>query len=518
MSHDHHREHTNHRLILTRILKGIGSFALVAALLAFYGVSFSGSPVHGIAAAINGPANGKCMTFEPWTDTNAAQYGMARDYIFADGRTCPNTPQDLLAAIEKANAGPGTTVVLNSPGGDLGAGVEMGRIIRRHQLDTQVGAQYPYYLGLSPVPSQDNSTATGRDQRYVPYIQYPVAKPFPGQCMSACNFALLGGVHRSVGLLSDFGAHQFDSTVDLAARVEALRKELLKSYPEEEVNRRIAAMTGHLAQQAKEQFEQETQQAQAELAVYLQDMGIDVHFLTEMAKKSGHNIWNFTHLDPSDLIRLRVVTPRWVTDWGFKRANTPSREISLQGQTTDMWGQHVLNIVCRKEGSSSNSSTGVYLEATLDPGGRVGAAKFAKDITGYVFVLDNGSIPVPAGSPAITKQAAATEDGRKISAAIQISREDAITYLLKTQLVKKENQEVSYIGNDNIGIMLESKKNPTVHALQFVWRLDPDIMRKYLLGPDCVPATTLAKPHQGVGMSQARPVSRASPVHKARAT
>jgi len=85
MSHDHHREHTNHRLILTRILKGIGSFALVVALLVFYRVSFSGSPVLGIAAAINGPANGQCMTFERWTDTNAAQYGMARDYIFADG-------------------------------------------------------------------------------------------------------------------------------------------------------------------------------------------------------------------------------------------------------------------------------------------------------------------------------------------------------------------------------------------------------------------------------------------------
>ena len=30
MSH-HHHQHTNHRLTLTRILKGIGSFALVAA-------------------------------------------------------------------------------------------------------------------------------------------------------------------------------------------------------------------------------------------------------------------------------------------------------------------------------------------------------------------------------------------------------------------------------------------------------------------------------------------------------
>ena len=40
---------TNHRLTLTRILKGIGSFALVAALLAFYGVLFFGSPVDVVA-------------------------------------------------------------------------------------------------------------------------------------------------------------------------------------------------------------------------------------------------------------------------------------------------------------------------------------------------------------------------------------------------------------------------------------------------------------------------------------
>jgi hypothetical protein len=44
MSQDYH-QHTNHRLTLTRILKGIGSFALVAALLAFYGILFFGSPI-----------------------------------------------------------------------------------------------------------------------------------------------------------------------------------------------------------------------------------------------------------------------------------------------------------------------------------------------------------------------------------------------------------------------------------------------------------------------------------------
>ncbi len=513
MSHDHHREHTNHRLILTRILKGIGSFALVAALLAAYGVSSSGSSVLGIAASRNGPADIKCMTFEPWTDTNAAQYGMARDYIFADGGTCQNTPQDLLAAIKKANAGPGTTVVLNSPGGSLMAGVEMGRIIRRHQLDTQVGAQYPYYLGLSPVPSRDNSTATGRDQRYVPYIQYPVAKPFPGQCLSACNFALLGGVHRSVGLLSDFGAHQFDTDIHFAAWAEARKKELLKTHSEAQVAQMIADEAVQLAQDAKEHFEQETQQAQAELAVYLQDMGIDVHFLTEMAKKSGHNIWNFTHLDPSDLIRMRVVTPRWHTVWRLKRADTPSREVYLQGETTDMWGQHVLNIVCRKEGASSDLSTGVDLEASLDTGGRVSAAKFARDITRYVLVLDNGITPVPAGSPAITKQAAATQDGRKISTAIRVRWEGAILKLVKKTRVDKKENQVSYQGNDNFGIMLESK-DPTVHALQFVWKLDPDQMRKYLQGPDCAPATTVSKLQQGLGMSPAGPVSRASPAPK----
>jgi len=355
----------------------------------------------------------------------------------------------------------------------------MGGIIRRHQLNTQVGAQYPYYLGLSPVPSQDNSTATGRNQHFVRYIEYPVEKPFPGQRMSACNFALLGGVHRSVGLLSDFGAHQFYSQEDLVANVEALRKELLKSYPEAEVNKRIAAETGIFAKKVQDKFEDDTQRMQANLAVYIQEMGIDEKFLALMAKKRGSQIWTMTHLGPSDLMHLRVVTPRWVTDWGFKRANTPSREVSLQGQTTDMWGRHVLNIVCRNEGASSNSSTGVYLEATL--------------------VLDSWSIPVPAGSPAIAKQAAATEDGRRISAAIRIKREDAIGYLLKMQVQNKENQEVSYIGTDNIAIMLESKKNPTVHTMQFVWTLDPDKMRKYLQGPDCAPATTLAKPHQGVG-------------------
>ena len=99
MSQDHH-QHANHRLTLTRILKGIGIFALLAALLAFYGILFFGSPVEVVATlathtsqADNKNGDGGIVK----VPSEAGMLGLAYNLPGIKGRL--NLPRDVYADI-----------------------------------------------------------------------------------------------------------------------------------------------------------------------------------------------------------------------------------------------------------------------------------------------------------------------------------------------------------------------------------------------------------------------------------
>lgn len=76
-------------------------------------------------------------------------------------------------------------VVLNSPGGNLYAGLEIGRVIRKHYLNTRVGIR---------VKPKD------------PANDYDIV---PGGCYSSCTYAYLGGVFRYLNDGSHYGVHRF---------------------------------------------------------------------------------------------------------------------------------------------------------------------------------------------------------------------------------------------------------------------------------------------------------------------
>lgn len=90
--------------------------------------------------------------------------------------------QDLVTmAVEALEAGVSDTfkVLLNSDGGDLSAGIALGRAIRATGMETRVG------------------------------IYRPMDHPLPGSCLSACAYAFLGGTQRIVAPESRLGFHRF---------------------------------------------------------------------------------------------------------------------------------------------------------------------------------------------------------------------------------------------------------------------------------------------------------------------
>jgi hypothetical protein len=153
-------------------------------------------------------------------------YSRTTQSIFARGRIDPGTVSRFEQFLESRVVDEGTAVYLNSPGGSLVEGIQLGKVIRQRKLDTSIGAE----------------------------------GPSPAACASACAIAFLGGVSRSVPAGSKFGVHRFRYINDPTT-----------------------------ARAASAQVEQ-AQIASAILLQYLREMGIDPELYTASALTSSNSI------------------------------------------------------------------------------------------------------------------------------------------------------------------------------------------------------------------------------------
>jgi hypothetical protein len=116
-------------------------------------------------------------------------------WIQATGVITADTPTRLRQALKKSGGGGRLRIVINSPGGNLQAGTQLGIVFREFQATVIVGR-----------------TIGKPGEQYIG----------PGVCASACAYALLGGINRSVEKGSRVGVHQFyDTRAMLANNVTA---------------------------------------------------------------------------------------------------------------------------------------------------------------------------------------------------------------------------------------------------------------------------------------------------------
>lgn len=101
--------------------------------------------------------------------------------IYVDGEITPALPRELVATLER-NRVERATIYINSVGGDLQAGMELGEIIRKLSLNTAIGKRGSAYGMASP-----------------------------GSCQSACLMTFAGGVYRFAEPKTYFGVHRFYS-------------------------------------------------------------------------------------------------------------------------------------------------------------------------------------------------------------------------------------------------------------------------------------------------------------------
>lgn len=99
--------------------------------------------------------------------------------FYLDGPIDGNSPKILLEEIEKTQAKT-ISFYLNSPGGSLISGIELGRIIRKFGMSTNVG-----------IFKEDQ------------------LQTVHGECHSACSLAYLGGFYRYMEPEDVYGVHRF---------------------------------------------------------------------------------------------------------------------------------------------------------------------------------------------------------------------------------------------------------------------------------------------------------------------
>jgi hypothetical protein len=385
-------------------------------------VLFSAAP----AVAADTAPDPDAMTFYAWTGTEGRYFGEGeRSFIFADGDITADTAKAFQDFLEKnPPKAPHTTVVFNSPGGDLGAGLDLGEAIRKAKFNTTVGSRFPTNIGMSPnVPT-----------KMVRFLTRPATPPFVGGCFSACTFAFLGGVYRTVPYGSTYGVH---------------RAEFVDPQP--------GADLGDLAQQMSGQLVQ-----------YVNEMGVQPEFITEMSKKGPNEINDLTS---QRMAELNVITPRWQTTWQIATLNDNSG-FFLEGTTWDQWGAHEIAAECPPKTPPANPSSGgvteppsggvhegpasagaapatpaaptepapaLQLTFYLDPGTRISVDGLPAAVDHYELELDQGSavadklMASPAAVSSNTKRLTATMNvPPKLLATVEGSGHIGFVYLFKT--------------------------------------------------------------------------------------
>lgn len=188
-------------------------------------------------------------------------FGLSR-WVQASGRFVRETPQ-AFEALNRVTPVRGLTVVLDSGGGHLGAGLALGRALRAAGADTLVGR-----------------TVTRREGNRT--IETLVTHGVP--CHSACSYAFMGGVNRRLASTSRIGVHQFSQRLDAQGRA------LDPGFGVEEFRN--------------------AQEITARLAVYIQEMGVDARVL-EIAATAPFGA-PIRILNNREVQELRLATPAQV--------------------------------------------------------------------------------------------------------------------------------------------------------------------------------------------------------------
>ena len=267
-------------------------------LASAFACAFAGAPQPAFADNAGRP-----MTFEwgnVFGDTPA---------IFADGDFTPQTPAALKAFLSHSTYTPDTRIYLNSLGGDLTAGMEVGKIIRETHLNTGVARN-----------TREASQAGLMDL-------YANSHVYPGYCISACTLAFLGGVARKVEVGATYAVHQVAmNCVD--------KRKAREQFP-------YVALPNVSYCPDLPQALSMVQAASGAVVEYVRQMGADPIFLTEMSKADSNNL-NPLSVDQLNAYRINFTLRS--DSWSYETDS--EGQFFLRHSQGDEWKEDRVEMFC----------------------------------------------------------------------------------------------------------------------------------------------------------------------------
>ncbi|MDA9512077.1 hypothetical protein XI04_03185 [Bradyrhizobium sp. CCBAU 11430] len=194
------------------------------------------------------------MTIEGYPPDLPVQIAGSAWFLFLDGRIDADTPQLIERYIEQNSVPYGSHVIINSPGGNLFAGMELGRLFRKHGFTIDIGKK-----------------VLASKKRFDTEV---------GGCYSSCAVAYLGGQFRYLTAGSHYGVHRFAFTKQSSADADI------------------------------------AQVASAEITTYIRSMDVDVELfkLSSAAAPSDMNELDRVTLERLNVVNNGVTRPVWTVE------------------------------------------------------------------------------------------------------------------------------------------------------------------------------------------------------------
>lgn len=219
------------------------------------------------------------------------------EWISAEGTIEAGTPAQLKRTL-KALGRRQLPVIVNSPGGNVEAALQLGRMIRKARLDIAVGVTD--FSGCWP----NMKDCRANEGKAAPYF----GSAFDGgaMCNSACPLMFAGGVRRVVGNWAFLGVHQITTTYR--------REQVYYRTTYRIVNGRKKVL-GTKVVSRKEAGSYKTYEmskaTEKRLSAYLKEMGIGEGVLETMKATPASDIHR---IGLDDMLAMNLVTSRGTVD------------------------------------------------------------------------------------------------------------------------------------------------------------------------------------------------------------
>lgn len=266
-------------------LRGALRQSVLALLLAF------GSCESGVAAPKTPMDDLPPMRFTVVRSNEAACEPVCPEWIAAEGAVVADTPVQFRRVLKELRGRP-LPIFVHSPGGNVDAAMQLGRMIRKAKLNVAVARTF--FAGCQPADEECKANA-GKASRFIGYPYAPA-----GACNSACPLILAGGVERIAGPKAFVGVHQITTVFTQQKIVYKTTYKMVKGkrkiLDKKIVSRKDAG--SYTTYEMNKSMERR-------LAAYLAEMGVSREIL-EMAKATPAS--SIRQVALWDMFRNKLVT------------------------------------------------------------------------------------------------------------------------------------------------------------------------------------------------------------------